>query len=70
MDKYRSRKQPNIAGVETVLAALKVHKAGEVTDFFRLHSDIENYWTPELCFVHVPIKGIKRDVLHLIDSNT
>ena len=26
------------------------------------------YWSEELCFVTVPIKGEKRDLLHLIDE--
>ena len=34
----------------------------------RLHPDEENYWSDELCFVNVPIKGQKRDTLHLIDE--
>jgi hypothetical protein len=35
----------------------------------RLHSDEGKYWSPEFCFVHVPVKGQKRDLLHLIDEN-
>ena len=34
----------------------------------RLHPDEENYWTPELCFVSVPVDGQKDRVLHLIDE--
>jgi hypothetical protein len=68
MNKFRSKKPPTIAGVDTVLSALPTRRLGEVGDFFRLHPDEENYWSPELCFVNVPIKGIKRDVLHLIDE--
>ena len=34
-----------------------------------LHPDEENYWSPELCFVMVPIKGAKRDSLHLIEED-
>ena len=44
-------------------------KIGEVKDFFRTHPDEENYWSGELCFVMVPIKGQKRDTLHLIDES-
>ena len=44
-------------------------KVGEVKDFFRTHPDEENYWSCELCFVMVPIKGQKRDTLHLIDES-
>jgi hypothetical protein len=40
-----------------------------VKDFVRLHPDEEAHWTPELCFVNVPIKGQKRDTLHLIDED-
>jgi hypothetical protein len=32
----------------------------------RLHPDEEAYWSCELCFVTVPIKGQSRDTLHLI----
>ena len=42
---------------------------GEIKDFFRVHPDEENYWSPELCFVPVPIKGEKNDTLHLIDED-
>jgi hypothetical protein len=34
-----------------------------------LHPDEEKYWSPELCFVNVPVKGQKRDILHLIDED-
>src|SRR5262249_8589797 len=41
----------------------------EARDFVRLHHDEENWWSPELCFVNVPIKGQKHDTLHLIDED-
>ena len=31
--------------------------------------DEEEYWSSELCFVPVPIKGQKRDTIHLIDED-
>jgi hypothetical protein len=34
-----------------------------------VHHDEVTYWSPELCFVSVPIKGVKRDTLHLIDED-
>ena len=68
MDKFRSKRPPTIAGVETVLTALPILRVGDVRDFFRVHPDEENYASPELCFVRVPIKGVKNDVLHLIDE--
>jgi hypothetical protein len=47
---------------------MPVHKLSDAKDFVRLHPDEEAYWSPELCFVNVPIKGQKRDTLHLIDE--
>ena len=38
-------------------------------DLVRLHPDEENYWSAELCFVDVPIKGQKHNTLHLIDED-
>ena len=60
MEKFRSKRPPTIAGVETVLAALPILRLGDVRDFFRVHPDEENHWSPELCFVSVPIKGSRR----------
>ena len=62
MEKFRSKRPATIAGVETLLTALPVLRLADVRDFFRLHPDEENYWSPELCFVSVPIKGVKKDV--------
>ena len=44
-------------------------KIGDVDDWARLHPSEDDYWTCELCFVAVPIKGTKRDMLHLIDDD-
>ena len=33
-----------------------------------MHPD-EEYWSDELCFVNVPIKGQKHDTLHLIEED-
>jgi hypothetical protein len=41
----------------------------DVKDYMRLHPDEENFWSEELCFVNVPIKGQKYDVIHLIDED-
>jgi hypothetical protein len=48
---------------------LPILKIGNVNDFARLHPSESEYWTPELCFVSVPIKGAKRDLLHVIDDD-
>jgi hypothetical protein len=67
LDKFKSKQAAAIANVETLLSALPVHKLSEAKDFVRLHPN-ETYWSPELCFVNVPIKGQKRDTLHLIEE--
>ena len=47
----------------------RITSISQAKDFVRLHPDEENYWSPELCFVNVPIKGQKHDTLHLIDED-
>ena len=69
LDKFKSKRPPNIAGVETLLTPLPVMRIAEANDFTRLHPDEDNYWSCELCFVSVPIDGEKRDMLHLIDED-
>jgi hypothetical protein len=68
LDKFRSKRAPAAANVETLLTALPHHKIAEAGDYVRLHPNEDEYWSPELCFVNVPIKGEKRDTLHLIDE--
>jgi hypothetical protein len=68
-EKFKSKNGPTISGVQTLLMALPVLKIGDVGDFARLHPSEDEYWTPEMCFVSVPIKGAKRDMLHLIDDD-
>ena len=48
---------------------MPILKIGDVDDLVRLHPSEDDYWSPELCFVSVPIKGAKRDMLHLIDED-
>jgi hypothetical protein len=68
LDKFKSKRAPTIAGVKTLLTALPVHSIAQAKDWVRLHPDEENYWSPEFCFVNVPIKGQKRETSHLIDE--
>jgi hypothetical protein len=68
LEKFKSKRADTIAGVETLTDGMPHQKLSEVKDFFRLHPSEEDYWSPELCFVMVPIKGQKRDTLHLIDE--
>jgi hypothetical protein len=69
LTKFMSKRPPTIAGVETLPTALPVLRLGAVADFFRLHPSEENYWSPELCFVNVPIKGVKEGTIYLIDED-
>jgi len=69
LDKFKSKRASAIANVETLVTALPIHKLADAKDFVRLHPDEDNYWSDELCFVSVPIKGQKKDLLHLIEEN-
>jgi hypothetical protein len=66
LDKFKSKHAAAVANIETLQAGLPHHGIAQAKDFVRLHPDEEAYWSPELCFVNVPIKGQKRDTLHLI----
>jgi hypothetical protein len=68
LGKFKSKGAAALAGVETLQTALPHHPISHAKDYARLHHDEENFWSPELCFVNVPIKGQKRDTLHLIDE--
>ena len=66
LDKFKSRRANSIANVETLVTALPVYKIADAKDFVRLHPNEDEYWSDELCFVNVPVKGQKRDTLHLV----
>lgn len=68
LDKFRSKRAAAVANVDTMPGALPHHSIAQAKDFVRLHPDEDRYWSPELCFVSVPIKGQKRETLHLIDE--
>lgn len=68
LEKFKSKKSPTIGGVENLLTALSHHKIADANDFVRLHPNEYDYWSCELCFVSVPIKGTKHDLLHVIDE--
>jgi hypothetical protein len=69
LNRFKSKRAVAMANVETLPNALPIHSIAGAKDFVRLHPDEENYWSTELCFVSVPIKGSKRDSLHLIDED-
>jgi len=68
LDKFKTRRAPAVANVETLQTALPHHSISLGKDFVRLHPDEAKYWSEELCFVNVPIKGQKNSTLHLIDE--
>ena len=69
LDKFKSKRPTIAAGVKTLLGALPHYPLAEAKDFVRLHPDEDAYWSPELCFVDVPIIGQKKDTIHLIDED-
>jgi hypothetical protein len=69
LDKFKSKHAAAVANIETLQAGLPHHTIAQAKDFVRLHPDEGACWSPELCFVSVPIKGQKRDTLHLIDED-
>jgi hypothetical protein len=69
LNKFKSKRADAIANVDTLQMGLPVSNMSQAKDFVRLHPDEEKYWSPELCFCTVPIKGAKRDSLHLIEED-
>jgi hypothetical protein len=52
--------------IEKLVPILPVHSMADAKDFCRLHPDEEAYWTTELCFINVPVKGQRKELLHII----
>ena len=68
LDRFKSTRDPTLPNVETLFTGLPHYSISQAKDWVRLHPDEENYWSVELCFVHVPVKGQTKDMLHLIDE--
>jgi hypothetical protein len=68
LDRFKSKRAGLLANVETLLPPLPIHKIGDANDFVRLHHNEDAYWSPELCFVNVPVVGQKKDTKHLIEE--
>ena len=66
LDKFKSKKEP---AAKVAATELPIHSIAEAKDYVRLHPDVKNYSSDELCFVNVPIKGQKKETLHLIDED-
>jgi hypothetical protein len=69
LDKFRSKRVGTVANIGTLQGALPHYPISQARDFTRLHPDEENFWSSEFCFVNVPIQGMKRDTLHMIDED-
>jgi hypothetical protein len=69
LDKFKAKRAAAVANIETLPTSLPVHNMAAAKDFVRLHPDEASYWSDELCFVSVPIKGQKHNTLHLIDED-
>jgi len=46
LERFKSKRGPQMAAVETLLTALPHSSISQVKDFVRLHPDEENYWSP------------------------
>jgi hypothetical protein len=68
LERFRAKRDPAIGTVEVLLTALPVHPIAQAKDFVRLHPDQDTRWSPTLCFAGVPIKGARRDSLHVVDE--
>jgi hypothetical protein len=69
LDRFKSKRGNMGAGVENLQSALPHYKLSDAKDFVFLHPNEKEYWSDELCFVNVPIKGQKRDLLHMVDED-
>jgi hypothetical protein len=65
LERFRTKHDVAAAGVETLVTALPHGRIAQAKDFVRLHPD-SAYSSPEMCFVNVPVKGQKKETLHLI----
>ncbi len=66
LDGFKSKRAATIANVGTDPGPLTISSISRIKDFVWLHPDEDNIWSPELCFVEVPIPGAKDAQLHLI----
>jgi hypothetical protein len=69
MERFKSKRGAKGAGVVTLQTALSHIQLKDAGDFSKLHPDEDEYWSDELCFVAIPVKGMKRDLLHLVDED-
>lgn len=65
LDRFKCKTPTTSSGVEPLLSALPHHSISQAKDFVRLH---RTAWSDEYCLVDIPIKGVKKGTLHLIDE--
>jgi hypothetical protein len=68
LERFRAKRDPAVGTVEVLLTALPVHPIAQARDFVKLHPDENTRWSPPLCFIPVPVRGQRRDSLHIIDE--
>jgi hypothetical protein len=66
LDEFKSTHADGMPGVDIKPAALDILRCGEVGDYFRVSPDENKHWSDPLCFVNVPIEGVRNGTLHLI----
>ena len=68
LDDFASDEGNSVPNVGTLHMGLPILRLSEAKDFVKLHPS-NDYWTKELWFVSVPIKGSTKDSLHLINPD-
>jgi hypothetical protein len=68
LNQFKSKRGVS-ASVDTLQGALSTYNLKEANDFVRFHPNEDDYWSAELCFVVVPVKGQKKETLHLINED-
>jgi hypothetical protein len=68
LNQFKSKRAAIIGGVGAELGALPHYPQSHAKDYTKLHPNEEKYWSDELCFVSIPIKGEKSNTLHIIDE--
>ena len=66
LEEFKSTHSDGMPGVDIKPAALDILNVGEVGDYFRASSNEDKHWSDPLCFVPVPVEGVRSGTLHLI----
>jgi hypothetical protein len=67
LDEFKSTHSDGMPGVDVKPAALDIQRLGVVGDYFRVSPDEDKHWSQPLCFVLVPVEGVRHGgILHMI----